>query len=284
MKKLNFLLITLLIMTTVSWSQVVRFVDTTKAGSGSEAIVPVSQVSPLPVVVYATIANDSDYIKKSEFNDTGYVKTTGDTITGDYQWRGPGFDEFTLKKYTNFGDFSSLYFLSAEVPYDEFPYQIMFRLNPISGMMLNVEGDGGTYIEASSTFLSLVQAGGEIYFNNKKYIPTDPSYSARINQSGTNAPSATVLKNQLPFTPTYHYTSTGFYSLAIPNGRPEVWADYLITCSSSYYHPNQFVQITMENQSLYIKTYQIIYNGGGLIAEPINNVLNNFYLKIEKVY
>ncbi|MBX2975427.1 MAG: hypothetical protein KF721_04785 [Ignavibacteriaceae bacterium] len=94
MKKLNFLLITLLIMTTVSWSQVVRFVDTTKAGSGSEAIVPVSQVSPLPVVVYATIANDSDYMKKSEFNDTGYVKTTGDTIFGHLQLTGAGSDNY----------------------------------------------------------------------------------------------------------------------------------------------------------------------------------------------
>jgi len=38
-------------------------------------------------------------------------------------------------------------------------------------------------------------------------------YTALISQSGTSAPTVTVLENTLGITPTYAYTSTGFYTL-----------------------------------------------------------------------
>lgn len=70
------------------------------------------------------------------------------------------------------------------------------------------EGDVPVWSEDKRKFVPGEMGGGPIY----------KVYSAILNQSGANAPTAIVLENTLGITPVWHRMNTGIYSLVAPTG------------------------------------------------------------------
>lgn len=216
-------------------------------------------------------------------NDTGYVKTTGDTLTGDYFWLGAGNSSaFSLRSHYDFGGYSNLRFFTYEDPQDEFPRYSEFHVDALSGIYMYTTNESESFIELS--YSGLYMDAQEIYIGGSRYYRNYPTRAYRLQSSGTNF-SASVLRedNNSPQL-FFERNGAGDYRIRMPDGTSPNWigGNYIITYSLGEVGFNQHVKVTISDLQIQIKTYNVTAAGGTLAGSLEDNILKDFYIKIEK--
>ena len=115
--------------------------------------------------------------------------------------------------------------------------------------------------------------------NNTVIASGEPKvYVASLTQIGTDAPVATILKNTLGGVPVYTYNNVGAYTCtlidAFPTGKTNIETSTIYWLDTAIEDLNKFVKVTKFTEDY----YTIISSLDGVHE---NDILNNFYLKIE---
>ncbi len=141
---------------------------------------------------------------------------------------------------------------------------------PIDALTINPDGSAnfvstvsGSNATSSNHFITKGQFDAAVTSGIKRYV-------ALISQSGTSAPTVTVLENSLGFTPTFGYTSAGLYDVASASGFTSNK-----TCVILQAGINSRAGATVAGVSSITLTSQ---NSSGTLTDGI---LNNNTLKIE---
>lgn len=84
-------------------------------------------------------------------------------------------------------------------------------------------------------------------------------YVAILNQSGTNAPVATILENTLGFVPVWSYTSTGIYHLTYAGGFPTEAKVAFFIISTAWNHQVGIYWNSVNDIECYTATFAGVY-------------------------
>jgi hypothetical protein len=87
-------------------------------------------------------------------------------------------------------------------------------------------------------------------------------YVAILNQTGTNAPTATILENTLGFTPVWSYISPGIYHLTYTGGFPTRSKTFIVIQNTAFDHQTGMYWNSADDLELYTATLAGVYANG----------------------